>query len=197
MTNRSSCGILGVHQTDFAANLRKQNRDVGDLAAEAAIGVLEAAEVDPSEIESIHVGNAFGALYTGQAPHVRDAIVGAWNRAGIAGTEELDAIETHDCMTPSEYLAIDHFGITAPGQSWQAIEDGTIAHDGSLPVNPSGGLIGGGHPVGATGARMLADATKQVTDTAGEYQVEGARRVQTLNIGGSTASTVSFVVENT
>jgi acetyl-CoA C-acetyltransferase len=91
-------------------------------------------------------------------------------------------------------MAIDHFGLTAPGQSWQAVEDGRIALGGKLPVNPSGGLIGGGHPVGATGARMLLDACKQVTGQAGAYQVEGAKRVATLNIGGSLGTVVSFVV---
>ena len=63
-------------------------------------------------------------------------------------------------------------------------------------MNPSGGLIGGGHPVGATGARMLLDATKQVSDTAGDYQVDGAQRAATLNIGGSMATTACFVVES-
>ncbi len=130
-------------------------------------------------------------------PHVRDAITDAFERAGIADVSVIDAIETHDCMTPSEYLAIDHFGITAPGESWKAIEDGSLERGGSIPMNPSGGLIGGGHPVGATGARMLLDATKQVSDTAGEYQVSGARRAATLNIGGSMATTACFVVEST
>ncbi len=128
-------------------------------------------------------------------PHVREAITDAFDRAGVADVSGLDAIETHDCMTPSEYLAIDHFGITAPGESWKAIEDGSLERDGRIPVNPSGGLIGGGHPVGATGARMLLDATKQVSNSAGGYQVEGAERVATLNIGGSTATTACFVVE--
>lgn len=128
-------------------------------------------------------------------PHVRQTITDAFTRAGIADVTALDGIETHDCMTPSEYMAIDHFGITEPGASWQAIEDGVIGRDGPVPINAGGGLIGGGHPVGATGARMLADATKQVTDTAGAVQIEGARRMATLNIGGSTATTVSFIVE--
>lgn len=128
-------------------------------------------------------------------PHVRDAITDAFARAGIDGVGDVDAIETHDCMTPSEYMAIDHFGITAPGESWRAIEDGTLERDGAMPVNPGGGLIGGGHPVGATGVRMLVDATAQVAGRAGGYQVDGARRAATLNIGGSTATTVSFVVE--
>ncbi len=132
-------------------------------------------------------------------PHVRKAITDAWNRAGldgVAGIDAIDAIETHDCMTPSEYMAIDHLGITDPGESWKAIEDERITRGGAKPINPSGGLIGGGHPVGATGVRMLVDANRQVTGTAGDYQVEGRpQRVQTLNIGGSTATTVSFVVE--
>ena len=127
-------------------------------------------------------------------PHVREAITDAWGRARITGPRDLDSIETHDCFSMTEYMAIDHFGMTEPGQSWQAIEDGKIAFDGELPVNPSGGLIGLGHPVGATGIRMLADSAKQVRHEAGDYQVEGAKNVQTLNIGGSGTTSVSFVV---
>jgi len=127
-------------------------------------------------------------------PHVRDTILDAFRRAGIADVIQLDGIEAHDCFSITEYMAIDHFGITAPGQSWQAVESGLIERGGRLPVNPSGGLIGGGHPVGATGVRMLFDAAKQVTGQAGEMQVEDARRFAALNIGGSCATVASFVV---
>jgi acetyl-CoA C-acetyltransferase len=127
-------------------------------------------------------------------PHLRGAIEDAFSRAGIAGVEQVDGIELHDCFTITEYMAIEHFGITAPGEAWRAVESGAIAPGGRIPVNPSGGLIGCGHPVGATGARMLYDAARQVTGTAGEMQVEGARRFATLNIGGSCATVASFVV---
>ena len=127
-------------------------------------------------------------------PHVRQAITEAFARAGIADAMQLDGIETHDCFTTTEYMAIDHFGLTPPGQSWQAVESGLIEFGGKLPVNPSGGLIGLGHPVGATGARMLLDAARQVTRQAGDYQVDGARTFATLNIGGSCATVCSFVV---
>ncbi len=127
-------------------------------------------------------------------PHVRKAITDAFARAGT-DAKNLSGIETHDCMSSSEYLAIDHFGLTAPGQSWQAVADGRIRRGGDIPINAGGGLIGGGHPVGATGARMLVDATKQVAGLAGEYQIEDANRMATLNIGGSTATVVSFIVE--
>ena len=128
-------------------------------------------------------------------PHVRDTFADALGRAGLATVDDLDAVEVHDCFSASGYLAIDHTGITAPGDSWKAIESGEIARDGRLPVNPGGGLIGGGHPVGATGVRMAVDALRQVTDTAGATQVGGARRVGTLNIGGSTATCCSLIVE--
>ena len=127
-------------------------------------------------------------------PHVRDTITDALSRAGIADVMQLDGIETHDCFTTTEYMAIDHFGITAPGESWKAIESGLIERNGQLPINPSGGLIGGGHPVGATGARMLFDASKQVTGTAGDVQIDNAKTFATLNIGGSLSTVASFVV---
>jgi acetyl-CoA C-acetyltransferase len=127
-------------------------------------------------------------------PHTRQAILDAFRRAGIPDVWAVQAIETHDCFTTSEYMAIDHFGITKPGESWKAIEDGTIEMGGKLPINPSGGLIGCGHPVGATGVRQVLDAYKQVTGQCGDYQVENAKRVATLNIGGSGTTSVSFIV---
>jgi len=126
-------------------------------------------------------------------PHVRAAVLDAFDRARVT-LDDVDGFEVHDCFTPSEYLAIDHIGLTGPGESWKAIENNEIAPGGRLPINPSGGLIGGGHPVGASGVRMLVDAAKQVSGTAGEYQVEGATTFGTLNFGGSTATTVSFIV---
>lgn len=127
-------------------------------------------------------------------PHVRATITDAFERAGIADVSGVDAIETHDCFTTSEYMAVDHFGLTKPGESWKAIEEGVIALGGKTPINPSGGLIGAGHPVGCTGVRQVLDAWKQVTDNAGDYQVAGAKNVATLNIGGSGTTSVTFVV---
>jgi len=127
-------------------------------------------------------------------PQVRRAILEARERAGVKDIAEIDAVETHDCFTTTEYMAIEHLGLTAPGEAWKAVEDGSIEIGGRLPINPSGGLIGLGHPVGATGVRMVLDAFKQTTGKADDYQVEDARNVQTLNIGGSTTTTVSFLV---
>jgi len=127
-------------------------------------------------------------------PHTKKAIDDAFSRAGLKGVDDIDAIETHDCFTTSEYAAIEHFGLAKPGEAWKAIEDGVIDFDGKCPINPSGGLIGAGHPVGASGTRQLLDACKLVTHTAGDYQVEGAKNVATLNIGGSATTNVVHVI---
>lgn len=126
-------------------------------------------------------------------PQVRRAIEAARARAGVQ-LDDIDAVETHDCFAITEYMAIDHLGLTPPGESWKAVESGGIAMGGDLPINPSGGLIGAGHPVGATGVRMALDAFKQTAGKAGDYQVEGARTAQTLNIGGSATTTVSLII---
>ncbi|MBN2378079.1 MAG: acetyl-CoA acetyltransferase [Sedimentisphaerales bacterium] len=128
-------------------------------------------------------------------PVTRQAILDAYKRSNIKDCWDLDVIETHDCFTTSEYMAIDHFGLTKPGESWKAIDEGVIQMEGKLPINPSGGLIGCGHPVGATGARQILDAYKQITGTAGDYQVNGTKRVATLNIGGTATTNVCFIVE--
>jgi acetyl-CoA C-acetyltransferase len=142
--------------------------------------------------DKVAAANASGQPYV--LPHTRQAITDAYRRAGIEDCWALDGIETHDCFTTSEYMAIDHFGLTAPGESWKAIEEGVIDFDGKLPINPSGGLIGAGHPVGATGVRQLLDSALQVTGRAGRYQVPDARRFAMLNIGGSGTTSVVFVI---
>ena len=126
-------------------------------------------------------------------PWTRQACMDAYQRASLT-VEDIDVFETHDCFTSSEYAAISCFGITDPGKEYEAIENGTIAIDGNKPINPSGGLIGCGHPVGASGVRMMLDIYKQVTDTAGRYQIKDARNAMMLNIGGSATTNYVFIV---
>ncbi len=126
-------------------------------------------------------------------PWTRQAILDAYKRSGLT-VNDIDCFETHDCFTSSEYAAISSFGITAPGHEYEAIEDGTIAFGGKKPINPSGGLIGCGHPVGASGARMFLDLYKQVTGQAGAYQIKGVKNAMMLNIGGSATTNYVFVV---
>jgi acetyl-CoA C-acetyltransferase len=122
-------------------------------------------------------------------PWTRQAVLDAYKRAGL-DVSDIDVFETHDCFTSSEYAAISAFGLTEPGKEYEAVEDGTVARI----INPSGGLIGCGHPVGASGARMFLDLFKQVTGTAGGYQVDGVKNGMMLNIGGSATTNYVFIV---
>ena len=182
-----ACAIV-LASEKFAARYRKTRKETGSIARIKGWGHRNAGIRYRDKVERSKDS-------TFVFPHVREAIEDSFRRAGIAEVHQLDGIETHDCFSMTEYMAIDHFGITAPGESWRAVEDGSIGLGGRLPVNASGGLIGCGHPVGATGARMLLDATKQVTQRAGDAQIDGAKQIATLNIGGSCATVCSFVVD--
>lgn len=126
-------------------------------------------------------------------PWTKQAIDDAYSRANLT-VEDIDVFETHDCFTSSEYLAISSFGICQPGSEFETIEQGIINKDGSKPINPSGGLIGCGHPVGASGVRMLLDLHKQVIGSAEGYQISNVKNAMMLNIGGSATTNYSFIV---
>ncbi len=127
-------------------------------------------------------------------PHLRKLFEQTLRRAGLNTIEEVDGIELHDCFTITEYVILDHTGLAPPGQIWECLEAGDTQPGGRLPTNMSGGLIGQGHPVGATGVRMLLDAWRQVTEQAGDWQIEGARNMMTCNLGGSATTCASFIL---
>lgn len=126
-------------------------------------------------------------------PWTRQTVLDAYKRSGLS-VDDIDVFETHDCFTSSEYAAISAFGITEPGEEYRAVNDGVTAFEGAKPVNPSGGLIGCGHPVGASGARMFLDIFKQIAGKAGEYQVRNAKNGMMLNIGGSATTNYVYVI---
>jgi acetyl-CoA C-acetyltransferase len=192
---KADCGQV----TDGAAAIFLASREVAEayakrrgLAFESIPRIKGWGHSTAPLLYSTKVNASRGQPYV--FPSVRKAMMDALGRAGMPDIYACDGVEVHDCFSITEYMAIDHFGITAPGESWKAVEDGTIALGGRLPVNPSGGLIGLGHPVGATGVRMMLDAWRQVTGSAGDYQVEGAKNFATFNVGGSATTSVSLVV---
>jgi len=128
-------------------------------------------------------------------PHLAAVAEDARLRAGIGSAADIDAFELHDCFTITYLMLLEHLGLAPAGRGAELVESGAIAIGGGHAVNPSGGLIGGGHPVGASGVRMLLDCCKQVARRAGDYQVDNARLAQTMNIGGSATTAVSFVVQ--
>lgn len=192
---KQDCGRI----TDGAAAIvLASERAAGRWAEQHAVDFVHMPRIDGwgHTTAALPLAQKLAAADSGHLfPHLRRAVEEARKRAGVT-LEDVDVIETHDCFSISEYVAYDHLGLTEPGEAWKAIEDGVTEWTGELPVNPSGGLIGNGHPVGSTGVRMVLDASRQVTESSGEYQVPGAKTAQTLNIGGSCTTVASFVVRS-
>ena len=122
----------------------------------------------------------------------------AWQRAlAQAGLtfRDLSLVETHDCFTIAELIEYEAMGLTAEGQGARAVKEGLTMKEGSLPVNPSGGLKAKGHPIGATGVSMHALAAMQLTEAAGEMQVKNARLAGLFNMGGAAVANYVSILE--
>ena len=122
----------------------------------------------------------------------------AYRQAGIDDPRaQLALAEVHDCFTPTELVLMEDLGFSPRGTAWKDVMDGFFDLEGGLPVNPDGGLKSFGHPIGASGLRMLFEAWTQLRGEAGERQISsianGKRRALTHNLGGSPGACVSFV----
>lgn len=112
----------------------------------------------------------------------------AYAMAGVRNPlEELDCVEVHDCFANVELLTYADLGLCAPDQQAHLLREGVTALGGKCPVNTSGGLLSCGHPVGATGLRMMYEITRQLQGRAGERQVPNPRLGLLHNIGGPGA----------
>jgi len=103
--------------------------------------------------------------------------------------DEIDLVEMHDCFTIAEIVRMEGLGLIPRGQGAAWTADGHTSVGGRLPVNPSGGLLSRGHPVGATGAAQVCELTWQLRGTAGGRQVEGARTGLAYCKGGTVNGT--------
>ena len=109
-----------------------------------------------------------------------------WEMSGM-GPDDIDVAEVHDAFTIAELLYYEAFGFCGRGEAIALLESGATSLGGRIPVNPSGGLLCRGHPVGATGAAQLAELTFQLRGTAGKRQVEGAKVALAHCTGGGIA----------
>lgn len=107
----------------------------------------------------------------------------AYAAAG-AGPDDIDVAELHDAAAPAELVLMEAVGLCAPGRSIDLVRSGATSLGGKLPVNPSGGLISRGHPLGATGCAQLVELTGQLRGRCGQRQVESARLALAQNSGG-------------
>jgi acetyl-CoA C-acetyltransferase len=121
-------------------------------------------------------------------PATRSAAKMAYEEAGIADpARQISFAEVHDCFTITELLNYQDLGFCAPGEGAAFVRDGRSAAGGDLPVNPSGGLKAFGHPIGATGCRMIGEVTRQLQGRAPGVQVKDPDLGLAHNLGGPGA----------
>jgi acetyl-CoA C-acetyltransferase len=127
-------------------------------------------------------------------PEVVRSAADAYQQAGITDpAREISLAEVHDCFTPTEVVLMEDLGFAERGKAWRDVLDGAFDISGRLPVNPDGGLKSFGHPVGASGLRMLYECWLQFRGAAGARQLGEPRIGLTHNLGGRPGACVSFV----
>lgn len=108
-----------------------------------------------------------------------------YKEAGITNPrQQISLAEVHDCFTPTELIIYEDLQFSERGQGWKDALDGFFDLDGGLPVNPDGGLKSFGHPIGASGIRMLYESWLQFHGKAGKRQLENPRLGLAQNLGG-------------
>jgi acetyl-CoA acetyltransferase len=147
------------------------------------------------------------ALEKKDAPTFSTARKAAEKAFGMASLKPRDmhGAEVHDCFSITEIIAYEILGLAEPGKGAELAKSGATAlpqvrgeHvsgriDFEIPVNAGGGLIGDGHPVGATGVRQVVEAYQQLTNQAGAHQINGAKKFLTFNMGGSLTTSVAMI----
>ena len=127
-------------------------------------------------------------------PEVVASAKDAYEQAGIEEPrEQVSMAEVHDCFTPTELILYEDLGFAPRGHAWQDVLDGTFTLEGKLPVNPDGGLKSFGHPIGASGLRMMYEMWLQLRGEAGPRQIKNPKVGLTHNLGGRPGKCVSFV----
>ena len=118
----------------------------------------------------------------------------AYDESGITDPrEQISMAEVHDCFTPTELVIYEDLGFSKRGEGWKDVLAGTFELDGELPVNPDGGLKSFGHPIGASGLRMIFELWLQFRGEAGERQIKDPTLGLTHNLGGRPWKCVAFV----
>ncbi len=168
------------------------------LVSDAGLKALGRCEADVVEIAG--AGHAVASLYEDgdltQLDTTRTAVAQAYASAGI-GPDKVDVAEVHDCFTVTELMMIEALGLADLGQGAALTRDGATARDGSVPVNTGGGLVGFGHPVGATGVKQPLEIFRQMKGRCGDYQIDNtATWGITANMGGDDKTVVSLAIRN-
>lgn len=150
-----------------------------------AVEIVGQALTTDTNVSHDSIINLVGADMT------RRAAAQVYEMAGI-GPEEVDVVELHDCFTPNEVITYEGLGLCTEGGAEKFIHDADNTYGGKYVVNPSGGLMSKGHPLGATGLAQCTELVWQLRGQADKRQVEGARVALQHNLGLGGACVVTM-----
>ena len=168
---------------------------IGDGSAAVVVCSKEAAERLGADAVRVRATVLVSGRdrHTDEPTAVDRAVRRAYETAGV-GPEDLDVIEVHDAAAPAELMIYEDLGLCAPGDGAKLLASGDTALGGRVPVNPSGGLLSKGHPIGATGCAQLVELVDQLRGRCGTRQIEGARVALAENGGGFLGNDPAAVV---
>jgi acetyl-CoA acetyltransferase len=180
--------VLADREVSFPLT-RSMCAPIGDGAASALVCSEERLATFPSAVQaralrirsSVLTGGYYRTPDEPSLSHV--AARRAYDAAGL-GPDDVDVLEVHDASSFCEIYQLEMLGFAPPGGGGPMVESGATGPGGCLPVNPSGGLVSKGHPVGATGLSMVYELALQLRGEAGKRQVPGARVAMQENGGG-------------
>ncbi|GAB3458007.1 thiolase family protein [Actinophytocola sediminis] len=162
---------------------------ISDGAAAAVVGVHRGHDRDvtiaASELRSGGPWDA-GSAHVWGFEVVRDTALAAYRQAGIT-PRDIDLVECHDAFTIGEVVTYESLGLAEPGEGYRLLRDGVTAVAGKVPVNPSGGLLGRGHPLGATGLAQVHEVVTQLRHEAGDRQAGHASTGVVETMGGGVS----------
>ncbi|WP_433723193.1 thiolase family protein [Nocardia sp. CA-129566] len=153
--------------------------------SDGAAAIVMMSEAKAAQLGRDYVVVRASAMASGLGPEDPVAVAAskAYELASI-GPEDLDVVEVHDAASPAELIMYETLGLCSPGDGPRLLTSGDTAIGGRIPVNPSGGLVGKGHPVGATGVAQIVELVDQLRERAGDRQVPSARVALAENGGG-------------
>lgn len=194
-----------LQNAEYAAYIKmsdcSQVSDGGSAAIVVSEEGLRAMGKSPSDaVEILGYGHSTASLYEdGDLTQLHTTAAAANKAYAAAGITAADVgvAEVHDCFTVTELLMYEALGFAEPGQGALLVREGATDIGGRLPVNTGGGLIGFGHPVGATGVKQVIELFRQLKGQAGAYQVSNApRHAVAANMGGDDRTSVVTVLRN-
>jgi acetyl-CoA acyltransferase len=168
------------------------------LASEAGLQKLGRAMADAVKLRSYgFCTNPLGEVKNLLELDTAAAAAGEAMRDGNMAPQDIQVAEVHDCFTIAELMMYEAIGLAEKGKGKELVLSGRTSLEGDIPVNTGGGLIGFGHPVGATGIKQAAEIYRQMKGQCEDYQVQRELHVGlTVNMGGDDRTVVSLVLEN-